>query len=183
MGIDKLSLPWKGGTILEHCARVLLRSNIEGLVIVLSFKNREFKNLFRSKKVKIVINPRPDKGMSGSLKKGLRAIPSKIDGFLVALGDQPLLHTRTINALIRVFEKGERGIVVPSFSGKRGHPVIFHQRYRKELSRLKGDIGGRSLLERHPGEVQVVPVKSKGVVTDIDTWQDYREAKRITNGD
>jgi len=54
-----------------------------------------------------------------------------------------------------------------------GHPVIFHKRYRKELMNLRGDVGGRTVVDRHPEEVKVVPVKSEGVVKDVDTWQDY----------
>jgi CTP:molybdopterin cytidylyltransferase MocA len=53
--------------------------------------------------------------------------------------------------------------------------VIFHRKYEKELLRLKGDGGAKSIIERHPGDVWVVHVKSEGVVKDIDTRDDYRE--------
>jgi CTP:molybdopterin cytidylyltransferase MocA len=41
------------------------------------------------------------------------------------------------------------------------------------LLKLEGDVGGRSIIERHPEDVWVVHVKSEGVVKDIDTWKDY----------
>jgi molybdenum cofactor cytidylyltransferase len=112
--------------------------------------------------------------MSVSIKKGIRGIHPRCDGILIALGDQPFLKTRTINALIHAFDQGRGGIIVPSFRGRRGNPVIFHRRYKKELLNLRGDVGGRSIVERYPKDVQVVPVKSIGVVKDIDTWQDYQ---------
>jgi molybdenum cofactor cytidylyltransferase len=83
--------------------------------------------------------------------------------------------------LIHAFEKGERGIIVPSFRGRRGHPVIFHRRYKKELLDLRGDVGGRSVIERHPEDVRFVHVKSMGVVKDVDTWQDYKNQLRMMN--
>jgi len=43
------------------------------------------------------------------------------------------------------------------------------------LLNLKGDVGGRSIIERHPEDIKVVPVKSMGVVKDVDTWQDYKK--------
>ena len=173
MRVDKLSLPWGRKTVLEHCFETLWRSKVEGVTIVLGVRNKEIKNLFKGPRVKIIVNPHPEKGMSTSIRKGLLTIHSDNHGILIALGDQPFLKTRTINALIRAFDQGKKGIIVPSFRGRMGHPVIFHRKYKRELLNLKGDVGGKSILERHPQDVRRVSVKSEGVVKDIDTWQDY----------
>ncbi|MGA2315537.1 MAG: molybdenum cofactor cytidylyltransferase [Thermodesulfobacteriota bacterium] len=173
MGVDKLSLPWGRKTILERCFETLLRSEVQEVIVVLGFRNKGVKNLFRGRRVKIVINLHPKMGMGISIRRGLQAIHPSCHGILIALGDQPFLKTRTVNALIHAFDRGKGGIIVPSFRGRRGHPVIFHKRYKKELWSLKGDVGGRSIIERHPEDVRVVHLKSEGVVMDIDTWQDY----------
>ena len=178
MGFDKLSLPWGKKTVFERCLETLFGSRVQELVIVLSLRNKGLRNLLRGKNIKIVTNPRPGGGMSTSIRRGLQAIHSRSDGILIALGDQPFLKTRTINVLIRTFARGKGGIIVPSFRGRRGHPVIFHKRYRKELLSLKGDVGGKSILERYPKDVIIVPVKSEGVVKDINTWQDYKKSPR-----
>ena len=179
MGVNKLLLPWRRKTVLEHCFETLLRSEVQELVVVLGIRNKGIRNLFQRQKVKIIINPHAKRGMSTSIRKGLEAIHPRCDGFLIALGDQPFLKTRTINALIRAFDQGKEGIIIPSFQGRHGHPVIFHRRYKRELLNLKGDVGGRSIIERHPGDSRVVPIKSIGVVKDIDTWQDYRRELRM----
>jgi molybdenum cofactor cytidylyltransferase len=173
MGVDKLSLPWGRKTMLEHCFRTLLRSEVHELVVVLSIRNKGVKNLFQGRKVRIVINPLSKMGMSASIRRGLQEIHPHCHGILIAFGDQPLLKTSTINALIRAFNQAKGGIIVPSFRGRRGHPVIFHRRFKKELLNLKGDVGGRSIIESHPEDVRVVPVKSIGVVKDVDTWPAY----------
>ena len=181
MGVDKLSLPWGRKTVLEHCFEALVRSEAKEVIVVLGIRNKKLKGLFRKPKVKTVVNPFFNSGMSTSIRRGLWAIHPGCHGVLIALGDQPLLKTRTINGLIHAFEKGKRGIIVPSFRGRRGHPVIFHRRYKKELLDLKGDVGGRSIIERHPEDVRLVPVKSIGVVKDVDTWQDYKNQSRVLN--
>ena len=178
MGVDKLSLPWGRKTVLEHCFETLLQSEVQEIVVVLGIRNKGVKNLFQGRKVKVVVNPHSKRGMSTSIRKGLRAIHPSSPGILIALGDQPLLKTRTINALVRAFDRGEEGIIIPSFQGRKGHPVIFHKRYRKELLNLRGDVGGRTIVERHPEDVRVVPIKSEGVVKDVDTWQDYEKEFR-----
>ena len=173
MGVDKLSLPGRRKTVLEHCFETLLQSEVQEIVVVLGNRNQRVKNRFQVGKTKVVVNPYSKRGMSTSIRKGLQAIHPGSAGILIALGDQPFLKTRTINALVRAFDRRENGIIIPSFRGRMGHPVIFHKRYRKELMNLRGDVGGRTVVDRHPEEVKVVPVKSEGVVKDVDTWQDY----------
>jgi molybdenum cofactor cytidylyltransferase len=77
-----------------------------------------------------------------------------------------------------VFVREKARIIVPSFQGKTGHPVIFHKAYKKELMNLKGDVGGRSVIERHREDVRVVRVRSIGVIKDVDTWQDYEKCRK-----
>ena len=132
-----------------------------------------------AERVKVVKNPYYKRGMSTSIRRGLQAIDPSSQGILIALGDQPLIKTRTINALIHAFVQRRGTIVVPSFRGKQGHPVIFHRRYLKELLKLKGDVGGRSIIEKHPEEVWLVSIKSEGVTKDIDTWKDYHKELRV----
>jgi molybdenum cofactor cytidylyltransferase len=198
MGVDKLSLPWGRKTILEHCLETLLQSKVKEVIVVLNdrmkwvvdhakdLKVHPNRRLFSpppkvgfgdAERVKVVNNPYYKRGMSTSVRRGLQAINPRSRGILIALGDQPLIKTRTINALIRAFDQRKGTIVVPSFRGKQGHPVIFHCRYQKELLKLKGDVGGRSIIEKHPEEVRLVRVKSEGVTKDMDTWEDYERAK------
>ncbi len=173
MGVDKLSLPWRRRTVLEHCLETLLKSEVQEIVVVLGPRNKRVKDQFQWGKTKVVVNPYSKRGMSASIREGLQAIHPGSTGILLALGDHPFLKTRTINALIRAFDREGEGIIIPSFRGRMGHPVIFHKRYRKELLNLRGDVGGRTVVERHPKAVKVVRVKSEGVVKDVDTWQDY----------
>ena len=164
--------------MLEHCFQTLLRSEAEEVVVVLSPRNQGTRGLFQGRNVKIVINPLFKMGMSTSIRRGLQGIHANCQGILIALGDQPFLKTRTVDALIHAFDQGEGGIILPSFTGKRGHPVIFDRRFRKELMNLRGDAGGRSIVESHPAEVRVVPVKSAGVVRDVDTWPAYQTGSK-----
>lgn len=177
MGSDKLALPWGRKTVLESCFQALLQSQVREVVIVQGIRNKVLRDNFQDKRIRIVRNLHPEEGMSSSIRQGLRAVRPESEGILIALGDQPFLKTRTINALIRAFDRARERIVVPSFQGRTGHPVIFHKVYKKELMNLKGDVGGRSIIERHPEDVRVVKVKSIGVVKDLDTWQDYEKSR------
>jgi molybdenum cofactor cytidylyltransferase len=178
MGVNKLGLPWRKKTVFQHCLDTLLRSNVKEIVVVLSKKTKGIRSRLDTRRVKVVMNPFFRRGMSTSIRRGMRAVDPRSEGILIALGDQPFLKARTINALIRAFVRRKHTLIVPSFQGKKGHPVIFHRKYEKELLNLKGDVGGRSIIDSHPGNVWVVRVKSEGVVKDIDTRDDYREGMK-----
>ena len=76
--------------------------------------------------------------------------------------------------LIEEFYNHDKGIVIPTYQGRRGHPTIFAIKYRGKLLGLKGDIGGRQIVKDHPGDILEVTVDSESIVTDIDTINDYQ---------
>ena len=43
-----------------------------------------------------------------------------------------------------------RGIAVPIYKGKRGHPLLFTARYREEILNQYDDVGLRGLLSPIP---------------------------------
>lgn len=178
MGTNKLALTLGKRTILERTLENVLRSNVKEVVIVINKSVERMVKHLKKKNVKVVLNPYYKRGMSSSIKYGLRFTAPETSGILIVLGDQPLLKARTLNALIRRFIQSNKGIVLPSFEGQRGHPVIFHKKYLKELLKLKGDTGGKTIIERYPEDVLIVPVRSKEVVRDIDTWEDYINLKK-----
>ena len=179
MGKDKLSLPWGRKTLLESCLSSLLKSDVSEVIVVLNSRMPRLTKRRKEARIKVVVNPRYREGMSTSIRRGLQVVDSRSEGVLIALGDQPQLRTRTINRLIRAFGLGKGKIVIPFFQKKMGHPVIFPRQYRGQLKRLKGDVGGRSIIDKHPQEVMKVRVRSEGVIRDIDTRKDYgRELKR-----
>jgi molybdenum cofactor cytidylyltransferase len=182
MGTDKLVLPWGKKTVLIHCVHTLLQSKVKEVIVVLGERTKGMGSQFKSRRVKIVMNPHYRRGMSTSIQKGIRAIDLNSHGILIALGDMPFLSTRTVNALIRAFAQGKGEIIVPSFQGIQGHPVIFHRRFKKELLQLKGDLGGKLIIARHPAAVRLVYTKSAGVMKDIDTWKDFEKTKQGVKG-
>ena len=181
MGRNKLALPWGDKTVLERCLDTLLHSELAEVHVVISGESRTFRDrlashpAFLTGRMKYVQNPYPERGMSLSIRKGLRNLSPGIQGVLIALGDQPLLNKRTINALVHAFtaERGE--IIVPFYKGRRGNPVLFDRCYIGELSELKGDVGGRSVVDNHLNRVIRVRTRSEAVVRDIDTWEQYRK--------
>src|SRR4030043_1930231 len=83
MGVDKLSLPWGRKTVFDCCFETLLRSEVQELVVVLGIRSKKVKNVFRGRKVKVIINPHSNRGMSTSIRRGLQVIHPGFHGVLI----------------------------------------------------------------------------------------------------
>jgi molybdenum cofactor cytidylyltransferase len=174
MGKPKQLMPLGKSTLLEQAIDNLLNSSVDETIVVLGHKAQEITKTIANKPVKIVLNPDYRQGMSTSIIAGLILVDPRSHAVMLALGDQPLVASQTINQLIEAFNKHNKGIAVPTYRGRRGHPIIFDIRYKAELFKLKGDIGGREIIQNHPKDVFKVAVDSESVVSDIDTKEDYK---------
>jgi len=175
MGRPKLLLKWGGSTIIEKSVDTLLASKIDELIVVLGHQAQAILRKLGARRLKAVVNPQYRMGMSTSIRTGIGQVSSMSEAILIALADQPLIERDLIDHLIDTYGRNPQGIVLPSYKGRRGHPVILDSnRYRGEMENLMGDAGCRPILERHPGDILEVPVDSEGVLVDIDSWEHYR---------
>ena len=160
-------------TMLEQTIDNLLNSKVSEVIVVLGHKAEEITTILVTKPVKIALNPVYHQGMSTSIITGLNLVDERARAVMLALADQPFIDSQTINRLIDEFCDHNKGIVIPTYQSQRGHPVIFAIKYKEELLSLKGDIGGRQIIEHHPDDVLEVAVDSPGINIDIDTTDDY----------
>ena len=128
----------------------------------------------------LVHNPRAHTGMASSLQVGLRATRPDMEAAVVMLGDQPMVGSRTVAALLRAWRReGSRPAVAVS-SGEGGRwtpPVVLARELWDELMTLEGDAGARQLLDGRPELVDTVPALDR--VDDIDTPEDYAKIVRL----
>jgi molybdenum cofactor cytidylyltransferase len=169
MGKLKQLMPLSDSTILEQTLCNLLGSKLSEVIVVLGHKAEEITKRLSGRPVKIVVNPLYRKGMGTSIAAGLKFVDSQAQAVMLVLGDQPYVDSPTINRLIDAFSRKKKGIVIPTYKGQRGHPLIFDRKYQAPLSRLKGDFGGREIIRENPKDVLEVPVNCEGIIIDIDT--------------
>jgi molybdenum cofactor cytidylyltransferase len=166
-------------TVLQKTIGNYINSNASQVIVVLGHQSEQIAASIRNMPVTVVINNNYKQGMGTSIVAGLSAVKTGTEGIMLALADQPLVDTETINFLIHAFKSGGKGIIIPVYKGKRGNPVIFDNKYMDQLLHLTGDIGGREIIKNNPGDVIEIPVNSEGVLLDIDTEESYN---RIKNG-
>jgi len=174
MGELKQLMPFGYSTVMGQALDNLLSSAVNEVIVVVGYRAEEVIKTIATKPVKLVINPDYEQGMSTSIVAGLNLVDSKAQAIMLALGDQPLVNSQTINILIEEFYNYEKGIAIPTYQGRRGHPILFAIAYKEKLLELKGDIGGRQIVKDHPDDILEVAVDSDSIITDIDTISDYQ---------
>ncbi|HID04635.1 MAG TPA: nucleotidyltransferase family protein [Candidatus Caldiarchaeum subterraneum] len=125
----------------------------------------------------VLINERPEEGLSSSIRIAAKWLPSGFDGLLILLGDQPLVSPYTIREIIKEFSKGSGFIVSASIDDNPVNPVVFHRSLVGELMKLRGDVGAKSIILRHLDLVKKIPVDRRELL-DIDTLDSLRLAER-----
>jgi len=184
LGANKLLLDVAGEALVERVVNVLLQSRVDEILVVVGFEAERVRRRLQGKPIRLVLNRHYREGMASSLRVGVRHVDPSAHGVLVALADHPWLTSETVDRLIDAYRGTSKGIVCPTYRGMRGHPVIFNgERYRGPLSKMRGDIGGRPLIEGHRDDLLEVPVDSPGVIRDIDFWEDYHKARKTIRRD
>ncbi len=174
-GANKLLLPVGGLAMVRRVALALVEGGLSPVVAVLGAEAAGVRTALAGLPVRFVVNERHEEGMGTSLACGVAHLEPGLESVAVAVGDLPGLRGSTVRRVAAAWAASDRGIAVPSFRGRQGHPVFFRLgRYRARLACLEGDRGARTLLAEHPEDVLVVPVDDPGAVTDVDTPEEYQ---------
>jgi CTP:molybdopterin cytidylyltransferase MocA len=186
-GPQKLLLEFDGRPMVKHAIESASDGGCQQVVVV--YAATDVKDAVGDS-AEVVHNPDAQTGMASSLRVGLRALRPEIEAAVVLLGDQPLVGSRTITALLRAWRReGSRPAVAVSNKrtgadeAKPGRgadqwtpPVVLAREMWAELIALEGDAGARQILDGHPELLDTVP--APGRPDDIDTPEDY--AKILT---
>ena len=158
-----------GKTLLEHALAGVRGAKIDDVVVVLGANAEEILERIAFRET-VVINPDFAGGMSTSIQAGLRA--AKGDAALIILGDQPFVASATLDALIDEYRRTKARVIIPTYRGLRGNPVLVDRSLFAEMMNIRGDVGCRAIFGDHADSIVNVPVEDRGVVVDIDTAED-----------
>jgi CTP:molybdopterin cytidylyltransferase MocA len=123
-----------------------------------------------------VINEDWEKGQLSSIQTALRSLPANTDGMLLCLIDHPLISASLVNDLIEEFYKSATNIILPTYEGRRGHPVIFPARLYEELLNAPIDRGARAVVWAHASDVSEVSTTEQGCVLNLNDPETLRRA-------
>ena len=178
MGELKALLNLNGERIINKLLNEYLKSFLTELVLVLGYKANDIKQAIEleSGKLKFVVNNEYKKEMFSSIQRGVSAI-SGADAILIGLIDHPFIDKKIINTLILNYKDEE--ILIPSFKGRKGHPIIIPFYLKKEI--LGADplnYSLRDITSMHKDKVRTIEMQTDKILFDMDTREDYERAQK-----
>lgn len=174
LGQPKQLLPYKGTTLLGWVAyRLSECKELDDLVVVLGANADDVRSKVDLGELRTVVNPATGQGCSASYRVGIGACDPLIDAIVVLLGDQPAVDPSIVDDVVSTWRKQGGKIVLASYRGKRGHPMLFARELFPQMMELHGDKAVWKMVDQHPQWVVEVPVDVPAP-TDINTWDDYQ---------
>jgi molybdenum cofactor cytidylyltransferase len=178
MGSPKALLPYHGHSFLDHLLDVTSQPQIGARRIVLGAHAELITKAVRLASQEVVINDQWERGQLSSLHVALRSLPQGTNGILLCLIDHPMISSALVCNLIDRFYSAKRPIVLPSYEGHRGHPVIFSSSLYKELLQAPLETGARAVVRAHADEVEEVLTNEEGCVLNINDPDALQRALR-----
>jgi molybdenum cofactor cytidylyltransferase len=168
MGSPKALLPYQGRPFLEHLLEITKHPSIAARRVVLGADAEPIRKEISLAPEEIVINEDWEKGQLSSLHAAMHSLPLGLGGLILCPVDHPLISAALLDELIEAFTKTQAPIVVPTFEGRRGHPVIFAAAVFGELFSASLETGAREVVWAHKGDIAEVPTNEEGCVLNLN---------------
>ena len=180
MGRPKALLHLGGVTFVERIARSIRAAAIEHAMIAVSHDDPNIMKICKLYDIEPVYNTAtPTAVPLGSIQAAVTVIINrKVELLFVWPVDQPHILPDTPASLASAFLRYDKPIIVPTFEGRRGHPVIFGRAVFQEILDAPASEGARAVVRADRDRVVEVPVPDRAILEDIDTPEAYQDLIR-----
>jgi molybdenum cofactor cytidylyltransferase len=174
--LNKLLVADAAGTpMIARVVDQVLASHARPVIVVTGHERERVEEALSGRPVLFTHAEDYAQGLSASLKSGLAALPPDAEGVMVCLGDMPLVTGEMMDRLMAAFDPEEgRAIVLPTYRGKQGNPMIWAARFVPQMMAITGDVGARHLLGQHLDVAHEVEMASDAVLRDFDTAESLK---------
>lgn len=161
-----------GKPMIARVVDNVLSSHARPILVVTGHQAEQVQHALGGRPVRYVHADDYAEGLAASLKAGIAAVPGECAAAVVCLGDMPLVTGRMIDRLLSAYDPDEgRLIVLPTYRGKQGNPMLWDREFFPEILDVSGDSGARFLVGQHIEAVAEVEMADDAVLRDFDTTE------------
>ena len=169
---NKLTKKVQGIPLIKHSVKNILASSVDELIIVLGYQKEIIEKLIdKNEKIKFVFNKDFESGMASSIKAGLNNLSEKTEAFFICLGDMPMVNHDIYNQLIKSKDKKE--IIIPTYKGQQGNPVLFDKSMKEKIMDITGDVGAKKILELNKDKILNLEINDQNITRGFDTRDNF----------
>ena len=164
-GRHKMALRLEDKAVIQHSVESMY-GIVGRVLVVVGWKSERIRDLLADyANVEIVMNEDFRSGMFSSIQAGIARVQAPCV-FLLP-GDHPLVASDVYRKMLAV--SGD--LIVPTFDGRRGHPVLMASHLIPEILHQPRGSTLRDFIRRKG--YTTVAVEDEGILLDIDTLSDY----------
>ncbi len=178
---NKLLFIIKGKPVVRWTVEHITASRIERVVVVLGHMADEVRKALKGLPVEYVYNPEYGKGMSASVKAGLRhAMRHEPEAVIINPGDVFLVPPEAYDAVYYTYMVYRPRILVACYGRRHGHPILFDKWLFPEIMNISEEKKGlKEIVWRHRNEIYELSLPYPGITTDLDTPRDLERLRPI----
>ena len=171
-GENKLSKEIQGIPLIKHSVKNILASSVDELIVILGYQKEIIEKIIdKNERIKFAFNGNFESGMASSVKIGLNNLSEKTEAFFICLGDMPMINSDIYNQLIQ--SKNNKEIIVPTYKGQQGNPILFSKSIKVKIVAIQGDVGARKILELNKSKILNVKITNQSIRKDFNTKDDF----------
>jgi molybdenum cofactor cytidylyltransferase len=179
MGRDKALLTYRGKTFLETIIQSLRVAAIENVTVVLGHHHEAIQQAVNLDTVRVVVNQHYQQGQTSSLQVGLTAAAADSPHAIVlCLVDHPAIFPRVIFQLKERFEATYPPVLIPTYQGRHGHPVVISRELFSELLALPPAEPANQVIRKYRPATEFVEVDDPGILLDVDDPAGYERLEK-----
>jgi len=142
---NKLIKLYKNKSLINHSLKVLHKSKINKIIVVLGHQKNELKRIIKKDK-----------------------------GFIIVQSDMPFIKSSDINKICSSIKSKKYLVYALRFRNKVGNPIGFDISVMKKFKRLKGDVGAKFMVKRLKNETKFIKINNLKSFKDFDKVSDFR---------
>ena len=171
-GENKLTKKIQGIPLIKLSVKNILASSINELIVVLGYQKEIIEKLIdKHEKIKFVFNKDFENGMASSIKAGLNHLSNNTEAFFICLGDMPMVNSNIYNQLIK--SRNQKNIIVPTYNGQQGNPVLFDKSMKETVMNITGDVGAKKILELNKDKILNLEINDQNISKGFNTQGDF----------
>lgn len=178
MGLFKPLLTIGGQTLLERAVSLFASCGIDDIRVVVGHCREQVGPVLKQAGIPAIVNTIDHCDMFSSVRLAIEHMGPDIGALILLPVDIPLVRPWTVQCLLDQHSRNPASILIPSFQGKKGHPVVIPARYFDPIRKWNGENGLRGALKPFANKTLALPVPDANILFDMDTPADYAHAKK-----
>ena len=115
--------------------------------------------------------------MSSSIRRGMEEALNS-HAIMITPADIPLIPSEVLDLLIDLYLTNSPLIIIPTYRGRKGHPILISSNLFKYVLGISEDRKGlKEVINLFKGEIAYLPTNSQGILYDIDSISDLNHLR------